>query len=181
VPVIHGVPVSAEEKSDLEALRSTFSANESLKTLDAFALWLFASAGTLGALATAGKVVGIGDLDAAGRRHFSYAIVLFGVALALAALARAPQPARFNPYNALSMRMQLSRILVIRSVLLILAAIAFAVALGIAGFAPLEGTRAAANGQSGSRCEARRGPDSVAGRYRRAMSSPTPKVRRRSS
>jgi hypothetical protein len=147
---VHGVPVSAEEKSDLDALRTTFGGDASLKTLDAFAIWLFASAGTLGSLAAAGKVVGIADLGDRGRRYFSFSILLFGISLALAALARMPQPSRFNPYDALSMRMQLNRIVIIRSVVLGLAAVAFAAALALAGFAPLQGARAA-HGRPGFR------------------------------
>lgn len=135
-----GVPVSQDELNELTGLRSLFDPATSLKTLDDFALWLFASAGTLGALATAGRVVGVGDLTDRGKRYFTWAILLFGIALALAALARAPQPSRFNPHNVLSMRGQLHRILLLRYGALGLAALLFGAALLLAAFAPLQST-----------------------------------------
>jgi len=140
-PPLKGTPVSSDELEELKNLRKAFDSDTSLKALDAFAVWLFASSGTLGALAAAGKVVDIGELSHDGKSYFSYAVVLFGVSLALAVLARAPQPARFNPHSVVSMRSQLNRILITRSVLLVLAAGLFAVALGLAGFAPLATTK----------------------------------------
>jgi hypothetical protein len=136
--VVQGEPVSVDELNELKSLRAAFSSDDALKTLDSFATWLFASSGVLGALATAGKIVGIGELDDRGKRYFGFAVLLFGIALALAALARMPQPVRFNPYSALSMRIQLRRIILTRTALVVLAAVAFAAALVLAGFAPLE-------------------------------------------
>jgi hypothetical protein len=147
-PPITGTPVSPDEVEELKTLRKAFDPDASLKTLEAFAVWLFASSGTLGALATAGKVVGIGDLSDDGKSYFSYAAILFGVSLALAVLAKAPQPARFNPHSVVAMRSQLNRIMITRSVLLIAAAGLFAVALGLAAFAPLATTRAQGDASS---------------------------------
>lgn len=60
-----------------------------------------------------------------------------GISLSLAALARMPQPSRFNPNSTLSMRVQLNRIIVLRALALVVAGLLFAAALVLAAFAPL--------------------------------------------
>lgn len=143
VPPVRGRPVSKETVSELTELRELFKPEASARALDQFSTWLFATVAVVGTVGTALGATGVNELSGDGKELYAWAVVALGVSLALAAVSRIPQLSRFNPYSALSMRRQVNRILLIRAVALILAGIAFAVALVLAAWAPLKSTEAA--------------------------------------
>jgi hypothetical protein len=140
-PAIRGIPVSQDEVAELDELRALLKPEQSLTAIDQFSAWLFATVAVVGTIGTALGATGVSDLHGRGRSLYAWAVVSLGISLAFATFARIPQLSRFNRYSALSMRRQLNRILLIRATLLVLAGIAFAVALGLAAFAPLESAR----------------------------------------
>jgi hypothetical protein len=133
---ITGEPVTPQEVADLERLRGYFSPDTSLANTTKFAEWLFATVAVVGTVGTALGVIKLEDLEGEAQDFFAYAVLALGISLALAALALAPQPSRTNPHSAASMRRSLHRIIILRAIFLIPAALAFATALVLAGFVP---------------------------------------------
>lgn len=138
VQPIKGRPVSKAVVDELKELRDLFKPEVSAKALEAFSTWLFATVAVVGTVGTALGATGVNELSGGGKKFYAWAVVALGASLALATVARIPQLSRFNPHSALSMRRQLNRILLIRAVALVLAGIAFAVALMLAAWAPLK-------------------------------------------
>lgn len=136
-----GTSLSQSEKDEFKALRELFAPEKSLATLDEFAKWLFATVATVATLGTGLGVAGFGDLVGDSKDRFAHAVLVAGVSLGFAALARAPLGSRFNPHSVLSMRQKLNRTLKLRYAALTVAALLFAAALVLAATAPLAGTR----------------------------------------
>jgi hypothetical protein len=137
---VKGRPVSKDVVAELKELRDLFKPETSAKALDTFSTWLFATVAVVGTVGTALGATGVNELSGGGKKFYAWAVVALGASLALATISRIPQLSRYNPYSALSMRRQLHRILLIRSVALVLAGIGFAVALMLAAWAPLKST-----------------------------------------
>lgn len=133
-----GTALSPDEEADFAELRALFSPSQSLRLLDNFAKWLFASAGIVGVLGSGFGLSKANNLHGSGRRLFAWAVVCLGLSLALAALARLPILQRVNRYSPEDMRSALHTLYFVRCGLLAGSALLFAAALALAGFAPLE-------------------------------------------
>jgi hypothetical protein len=129
--------LSAEELADYEQLRGLVSPEKGLALLDDFAKWLFVIAAAVGTLGASFGVSNANDLTGSGRTLFAWAVALVGFSLALAALARLPLPIRVNRYSDVSLSRNVSRLVQVRGILLIVAALLFATGLVLAGLSPL--------------------------------------------
>jgi hypothetical protein len=127
--------VSEEELRDYEELRSLFSPTVGVQLLDEFAKWLFALAGTTGAIGAGFGVSGANNLSHSGHRWFAWAVASVACSLALAAISRLPLPMKVIRYSPRSMTRAIRRLFVIRFCLLAVAAVAFAGGLVLAGIA----------------------------------------------
>lgn len=134
---VTGSPVSQEFSQDFDELRSLLRPSESVKVLDEFSRWLFATTAVVGTLGAAFGISGLNDLSGTGKRLFATAVLCLGVSLALAALARAPRKVFVNRYSLESMQDTLGRLVKFRQRVLTGAALLFAAALVLAGLAPL--------------------------------------------
>jgi hypothetical protein len=132
-----GHELDRDEIADYEQLRRLVSREQSLKLLDDFATWLFPTAAVVGALGAGFGASSANSLDGTGRTLFAVAVALVGGSLALAALARLPLPGRVFLYSRQSMAVHVDRVVMLRGVLLTLAAILFSIALVVAGISPL--------------------------------------------
>lgn len=129
-------PISKEEVADYEELRRLYSPSETVRILDQFAIWLFASTAIVGGLGAGFGVTGLNHLHRTGKGLFVAAIVSLSVSLALAAFARTPFRVRVNRYRISDLRAAHERVAIVRFWLLFLAAVLFACALMLAGLAP---------------------------------------------
>ena len=129
--------MSAEEIADYEQLRKLISHEKSLELVDDFAKWLFAMAAVVGTLGTSFGVSGANDLTGLGRTMFAIGVASLGVSLAIAALARLPMSIRVNRNSPDSLASGVSKLVRTRAAMLFIAAILFALALVLAGLAPL--------------------------------------------
>lgn len=130
-------PLQPEELEDYAELRKLISPRVSLDLLDSFAKWLFTLTGAVAALGAGLSVTGANQLSRGGDRLFAIAIALVAFSLALAAFARLPLPLAGSRYSRVAMERGLRRILWFRFWLLSCAALLFAVALALAGWAQL--------------------------------------------
>jgi hypothetical protein len=127
--------LSSEELEEYAELRSLLSPKVSLGLLDDFAKWLFALAGTVGAIGAGFGVTGLVSLNASGKSLYADAVLCVAISLALAALSRLPLPVEVNRYSPISMKRAVTRLVLIRFVLLSAAAVGFATGIALAGYA----------------------------------------------
>ena len=131
------VVLDDDEIADYQQLRSLVSPEKSLALLDDFAKWLFAIAAVVGTLGASFNVSSANDLSGRGETMFAWAVASVGLSLALAALARLPLPGRVNRYSDVSLRAHVCHVVLVRGVLLSLAALCFAAGVFLAGLSPL--------------------------------------------
>lgn len=129
--------VSPDDVAEYEELRQLVSRKQSLLLLDDFAKWLFAAAAVVGTLGASFGASDANALTGAGRKLFAVAVALVGVSLALAALARLPLGKKVNFSSRDSLKSHIDGVTQFRGRLLRGAALLFAFALVLAGFAPL--------------------------------------------
>ena len=131
------VLLAPDEVEAYEQLRKLVSREQSLALLDDFAKWLFPTAATVGTLGASFGVSGANSLTGTGKTMFAFAVAAVGLSLGLSALARLPLPKRVYLYSRQSMASHIDRVVVVRGVLLTLAAVLFAGGLVLAGLSPL--------------------------------------------
>lgn len=132
-----GVPLAPDEIAEYEQLRRLVSREQSLALLDDFAKWLFPTAAIVGTLGASFGVSSGNDLTGTGRTLFAVAVALIGVSLAFAGLARLPLPKFVYLYSRQSLAAHIDLVVLVRGVLLTLAALLFAGGLVLAGLSPL--------------------------------------------
>ena len=132
-----GVTLDPDEFADYEQLRKLVSREQSLELLDDFAKWLFPTAAVVGTLGASFGVSDANSLTGTGRTLFAFAVAAVGLSLAFAALARLPLPKRVYLYSRQSMASHVDRVVAVRGVLLIAAAVLFSGGLVLAGLTPL--------------------------------------------
>jgi hypothetical protein len=129
--------LSKEELEDVTELRLLLSPSETVRVLDDFARWVFASTAVVGTLAAGFGLSGLDDLSERGRNVFAAAVMSVAMSLVLATLARIPKRLDVNRFSPESMQDALRQMVVLRGRLLAGAGILFAVALLLAGLAPV--------------------------------------------
>jgi hypothetical protein len=127
---------SQEELADYKELRSLYGPSATVRVLDQFAVWLFASTAIVGALGAGFGVTGLNHLHGTGKGLFVAAVVSLSVSLAFAAFARTPFRVRVNRYQLGDLRAAHEKVATVRFWLLSIAAVLFALALMLAGLAP---------------------------------------------
>jgi hypothetical protein len=120
------------ELEEIRELRQLFSASESLRLLDDFAKWLFASAAVVGSVGAGFGSRTLTDLDAWGKTLFLAALVAVAVTLILAALARLPARRSVNRHDLAGMREDFAKVTSRRYGFLVTGVVLFALALVLA-------------------------------------------------
>lgn len=129
--------LTPEEIEDFKELRLLLRPTETLRVLDEFSKWLFASAAVVGALGAGLGVSGLNGLDGAGSYIFASAVLCLALSLTAAVFARMPQRRLVHRNDSASMSSAVDGIATRRYRLLIGAGLLFAAALVLAGIAPL--------------------------------------------
>ena len=139
--VVKGESVSQDQVQRIEALKDAYSPTQSLKLLDDFSKFLFGATATVAALGTALGVNGFGDLEGSGRTLFSFAVLSLAFSLFAATAALLPLGMKINPNSPESASAAFASAIRLRLGLVTVAAVFFATALGLAGFAPLASSK----------------------------------------
>jgi hypothetical protein len=136
-PQGQSVVVSKEELDDFSELRSLLRPSETVRVLDDFARWLFASTAVVGTLAAGFGLSGLDALSQRGRNVFAAAVISVALSLVLATVARIPKRLDVDRFSPESMQDALTEMVVLRGRLLAAAGMLFALALLLAGLAPV--------------------------------------------
>jgi hypothetical protein len=134
---IKGVPVSEEEKAQLDLLRSVFNTKSALDRVDAYGKWLFASATVVGSLGAGLSNAAFSKLRGLGTIFFAASILALGASLVCASLSLAPQWVKVQLDVLKSMQDAVQEQFEKRQRFLTMASIFFALALAFAALSPV--------------------------------------------
>lgn len=134
---ITGLLLSGSEQVELKRLQEIFDPQKGIDKVDAFGKWLFATSAIVGVLGAAFSNKAFQELEGNGRVLFAVAIVMTAASLASAAQIVAPKWETINRSDIQSMRDALKGQFRQRRRYSRMAALFFALALLLAGAAPL--------------------------------------------
>ena len=127
--------VSQQSAADHEELRSLFSPTETLRVLDDFSKWVFATTAVVGAIGGGLGLSALSNLNASGRQIYLAAVACLSVALVLATLARAPRALEVNRDQPEALRSAFEAVVKRRYALLLTASLLVAAAFALAAAA----------------------------------------------
>jgi hypothetical protein len=130
-------PLSDAEVKQLQALQALFDPAASLKRVDDFSKWIFASISVIGTLGAAFSNSAFSSLAPCGKYVFAVAVLLTGVSLFAATMAIEPSWVHANPASREAMLAAVDANLRARRTPLRIAATLFALAVVTAALAPL--------------------------------------------
>jgi hypothetical protein len=130
-------PLSDAEVKQLQALQALFDPAASLKRIDDFSKWIFASISVIGTLGAAFSNSALSSLAPCGKTMFAIAVLLTGVSLFAATLAIEPTWVHANPASREAMLAAVDANIRARRTPLRIAATLFAIAIITAALSPL--------------------------------------------
>jgi hypothetical protein len=140
-------PLSDAEVKQLQALQTVFDPAASLKRVDDFSKWIFASIGVIGSLGAAFSNSAFSTLAPCGKDIFGIAVVLSGLSLFAATWTIEPKWVHANTASRESMLAAVEANLRARRLPLQIAAGLFSLSLAVAALAPLASLQCAKAGE----------------------------------